>query len=65
MSNVDQSWVFDMLPLSTEQRQELISELQTDSMHVDNMTENQSAGEQRCSEAAPIEQKHLEEPNQL
>ena len=61
MSTIDQAWVFDMLPLSTEQRQDLITKLQTDSKHDDNKTENQSAKEQRCSEAAPTEE-NLEAP---
>ncbi len=56
MSTIDQAWVFDMLPLSTEQRQELISKLQTDSKHDDNKTGSQSAEEQRCSEAAQTEE---------
>lgn len=61
MSTIDQAWVFDMLPLSTEQRQQLITKLQTDSKHDDNKTGNRSAEEQRCSEAAQSEE-NLEEP---
>ena len=61
MSTIDQAWVFDMLPLSTEQRQELISKLQTDSKHDDNKTGSQSAKEQRGSEAAQSEE-NLEAP---
>jgi phosphosulfolactate synthase (CoM biosynthesis protein A) len=50
-----------MLPLSTEQRQQLITKLQTDSKHADSKTGNQSAEEQRCSEAAQSDE-NLEEP---
>ena len=61
MSTIDQAWVFDMLPLSTEQRQELITKLQTDSKHDDNKTGNHAASNQRCSEAAQTEE-NLEAP---
>ena len=61
MSTIDQAWVFDMLPLSTEQRQQLITKLQTDPKHDDNKAGNQSAEAQRCSEAAQSEE-NLEDP---
>ena len=62
---IDQSWVFERLPLSTEQRQELISKLQTEHSRGCNMIENRSVEDQHCSEKVvlmPLDEESPEEP---
>ena len=62
---IDQSWVFERLPLSTEQRQELISKLQTEHSRGCNTIENRSVEDQRCSEEnvpMVIDEESPEEP---
>ena len=62
---IDQSWVFERLPLSTEQRHELLSKLQTEHSRGCNTIENRYEEDQHCSEKAvlmPLDEKNREEP---
>ena len=64
-TGLDQSWVFDNLPLSIEQRQELISKLQTEHSRGCNTMENRFVEDQRCSEEnvpMVIDEESPEEP---